>query len=130
MNDRAIEHAGLDPWEIRAHLERLGHDPAARLIRELVAALPTPSRSVGMTAPGRIRQTVVLQAPPEPMDDLEELGLAPADHRGMTDEAIAQLREEVADHKPVLTFTSRRREFAKPNFGPGVEVIPHKGEIS
>jgi hypothetical protein len=111
MNDRAIEHAGLDPWEIRAHLERLGHDPAARLIRQLVAALPMPSRSVGMTAPGRIRHLE------------EELGLVP-ETEILGDVAIDARRITGIDR------AATRPAFPKPNFGPGVEVIPHKGEIS
>jgi hypothetical protein len=100
MRDRAIEHAGLDPWEIRAHLDRLGHDPAARLIRQLCDALPAPSRSVGMTAPGR----VVMVPSPKPMP-------------------MTELPEEVAEDAwriPGIDGKVKRPALPKPNFGPGV----------
>jgi hypothetical protein len=93
MNDRAIEHAGLDPWEIRAHLERLGHDPAARLIRQLCDALPMPSRSVGETAPGKVT----------PMTEI--------------------LEEVAARQAAVIDRAAKRPAFPKPNFGPGAQPI-------
>jgi hypothetical protein len=96
MNDRAIEHAGIDPWEIRAHLERLGHDPAARLIRQLCDALPAPSRSVGETAPGKV---VMKKASPMTM----------------------VLEDVAARQAAVIDRAAKRPGFPKPNFGPGVE---------
>jgi hypothetical protein len=101
MNDRAIEHAGLDPWEIRAHLKRLGHDPAARLIRQLCDALPAPSRSVGETAPGRV---VMKKASPMTMV-LKEVA-----------EDAQASRSTWKTGRAVEGFA-----FPKPNFGPGVE---------
>jgi hypothetical protein len=112
MRDRAIEHAGLDPWEIRAHLERLGHDPAARLIRQLCDALPMPSRSVGETAPGKVVTGQEMQGlydwvmdgkrNPPPMTELLE---------EMAEDALRIAGIDRADKRPA---------FPKPNFGPGV----------
>jgi hypothetical protein len=114
MRDRAIEHAGLDPWEIRAHVKRLGHDPAARLIRQLCDALPMPSRSVGETAPGRV--VMVPSIKPLPMTEiLEELA----------EDAQAAVIDEVAEREATLRRNGlddpARPAFPKPNFGPGVE---------
>jgi hypothetical protein len=111
MNDRAIEHAGLDPWEIRAHLERLGHDPAARLIRQLCDALPMPSRSVGETAPGKVitRQEI---------GEFYDRFMAPKPS------PMTELLEDVAEDARRITGIDRaakRPAFPKPNFGPGVE---------
>jgi hypothetical protein len=117
MSDRAIEHAGLDPWEIRAHLDRLGHDPAARLIRQLCDALPAPSRSVGMTAPGRVFVEDCFRIPaPTPMTELLE-EVAEDAHR-IT--GIDQAAEREATLRRNGLDDPKRPALPKPNFGPGV----------
>jgi hypothetical protein len=110
MNDRAIEHAGLDPWEIRAHLERLGHDPAARLIRQLCDALPMPSRSVGETAPGKVVTR-------RDMQEVYDRIMAPKPKLSPMTEV---LEDVAARQAAVIDKAAKRPAFPKPNFGPGV----------
>lgn len=66
LSDHELARHGLDGWRIKAHLDRLGADPAAGLIAELTLDLIERSQLVSIEA-----RPVVYPPRPElvPLDD-------------------------------------------------------------